>query len=217
MRRRLASVVGKQPAGRTCDFSISVLLVGLDRAGKTAIHYKLKLGEIVTTIPTLGFNVETVEYKNTSFTVWDVGGGGKIRGLWHQFYQNAEAVIFVVDSNDQDRIGEAHDELHRVLSEDELREAMLLVCVNKQDLPNAMSAVEVCDKLGMHSLRNRKWSIQATCGISGEGLFEGLDWLLHQQLEQRQLEQRQLEEQQQLEERRLEAQLEKEAAEIGAP
>ena len=48
--------------------------VGLDAAGKTTILYKLKLGEIVTTIPTIGFNVETVEYKNISFTVWDVGG-----------------------------------------------------------------------------------------------------------------------------------------------
>ena len=49
-------------------------MVGLDAAGKTTILYKLKLGEIVTTIPTIGFNVETVEYKNISFTVWDVGG-----------------------------------------------------------------------------------------------------------------------------------------------
>jgi ADP-ribosylation factor protein 1 len=59
-----------------------ILMVGLDAAGKTTILYKLKLGEIVTTIPTIGFNVETVEYKNISFTVWDVGGQDKIRPLW---------------------------------------------------------------------------------------------------------------------------------------
>ncbi|KAL2335704.1 hypothetical protein Fmac_016917 [Flemingia macrophylla] len=56
-----------------------ILMVGLDAAGKTTILYKLKLGEIVTTIPTIGFNVETVEYKNISFTVWDVGGQDKIQ------------------------------------------------------------------------------------------------------------------------------------------
>ena len=61
--------------------------------------------------------------------------------------------------------------------EDELREAIVLVFANKQDLPNAMSVAEVTDKLGLHSLRNRKWYIQATCATSGEGLFEGLDWL----------------------------------------
>ena len=57
-----------------------ILMVGLDAAGKTTILYKLKLGEVVTTIPTIGFNVETVEYKNISFTVWDVGGQDKVQG-----------------------------------------------------------------------------------------------------------------------------------------
>merc|ERR1712232_945186 len=52
-----------------------ILMVGLDAAGKTTILYKLKLGEVVTTIPTIGFNVETVEYKNISFNVWDIGPG----------------------------------------------------------------------------------------------------------------------------------------------
>merc|ERR1712022_95923 len=56
-----------------------ILMVGLDAAGKTTILYKLKLGEVVNTIPTIGFNVETVEYKNISFNVWDVGGQDKIR------------------------------------------------------------------------------------------------------------------------------------------
>jgi len=154
-----------------------ILMVGLDAAGKTTILYKLKLGEIVTTIPTIGFNVETVEYKNINFTVWDVGGQDKIRPLWRHYFQNTQGLIFVVDSNDRERIGEAHDELHKMLGEDELREAVLLVFSNKQDLPNAMSVAEVTDKLGLHSLRYRKWYIQATCATSGDGLYEGLDWL----------------------------------------
>ena len=94
-----------------------ILMVGLDAAGKTTILYKLKLGEIVTTIPTIGktrqidvmgvtfapagFNVETVEYKNISFTVWDVGGQDKIRPLWRHYFQNTQGLIFVVDSNDR--------------------------------------------------------------------------------------------------------------------
>ncbi|CCO66001.1 ADP-ribosylation factor [Bathycoccus prasinos] len=151
--------------------------VGLDAAGKTTILYKLKLGEIVTTIPTIGFNVETVEYKNISFTVWDVGGQDKIRPLWRHYFQNTQGLIFVVDSNDRDRISEARDELHRMLNEDELRDAVLLVFANKQDLPNAMTAAEITDKLGLHSLRQRHWFIQSTCATSGEGLYEGLDWL----------------------------------------
>ncbi|KAJ3681013.1 hypothetical protein LUZ60_015502 [Juncus effusus] len=154
-----------------------ILMVGLDAAGKTTILYKLKLGEIVTTIPTIGFNVETVEYKNISFTVWDVGGQDKIRPLWRHYFQNTQGLIFVVDSNDRDRVVEARDELHRMLNEDELRDAVLLVFANKQDLPNAMNAAEITDKLGLHSLRQRHWYIQSTCATSGEGLYEGLEWL----------------------------------------
>ncbi|GFG30272.1 hypothetical protein Cfor_04430 [Coptotermes formosanus] len=157
-----------------------ILMVGLDAAGKTTILYKLKLGEIVTTIPTIGFNVETVEYKNISFTVWDVGGQDKIRPLWRHYFQNTQGLIFVVDSNDRERIGEAREELMRMLAEDELRDAVLLIFANKQDLPNAMNAAEITDKLGLHSLRNRNWYIQATCATSGDGLYEGLDWLSNQ-------------------------------------
>jgi len=157
-----------------------ILMVGLDNAGKTTVLYKLKLGEVVTTIPTIGFNVETVEYKNISFTVWDVGGQDKIRPLWRHYFQNTQGLIFVVDSNDRERIGEARDELMRMLAEDELREAVLLIFANKQDLPNAMNAAEITDKLGLHSLRNRNWYIQATCATSGDGLYEGLDWLSNQ-------------------------------------
>ncbi|XP_026455902.1 ADP-ribosylation factor 1-like [Papaver somniferum] len=154
-----------------------ILMVGLDAAGKTTILYKLKLGEIVTKARRLGFNVETVEYKNVSFTVWDVGGQDKIRPLWRHYFQNTQGLIFVIDSNDRERIVEARDEIHRMLSEEELRDATLLVFANKQDLPNAMSVAEITDKLGLHSLRLRRWYIQSACATSGEGLYEGLDWL----------------------------------------
>ncbi|XP_057273738.1 ADP-ribosylation factor 4 [Pezoporus wallicus] len=151
--------------------------VGLDAAGKTTILYKLKLGEIVTTIPTIGFNVETVEYKNICFTVWDVGGQDKIRPLWRHYFQNTQGLIFVVDSNDRERIQEAAEELQKMLQEDELRDAVLLLFANKQDLPNAMAISEMTDKLGLQSLRNRTWYVQATCATQGTGLYEGLDWL----------------------------------------
>jgi len=156
---------------------VRILMVGLDAAGKTTILYKLKLGEIVTTIPTIGFNVETVEYKNLKFTMWDVGGQDKLRPLWRHYFQNTHGVIFVVDSNDRDRANQARDELQKMLAEDELRNAVLLVFANKQDLPNAMSTTEVTDKLGLHSLRQRNWFIQGCCATTAQGLYEGLDWL----------------------------------------
>ncbi|XP_078079890.1 ADP-ribosylation factor 2-like [Mustelus asterias] len=157
-----------------------ILMVGLDAAGKTTILYKLKLGEIVTTIPTIGFNVETIEYKNISFTVWDVGGQDKIRTLWRHYFQNTQGLIFVVDSNDRERINEARDELNRMLTEGELENAVLLVFANKQDLPNAMNVAEITDKLNLHQIYQRTWYVQATCATTGAGLVEGLSWLSNQ-------------------------------------
>ncbi|KAF3645819.1 ADP-ribosylation factor 1 [Capsicum annuum] len=122
-----------------------------------------------------GFNVETVEYKNSSFTVWDVGGQDKIRPLWRHYFQNTQGLIFVVDSNDRDRLSEARDELHRMINEEELRGATILVFANKQDLPNAMNVAEITDKLGLHSLRQRRWYIQSACATSGQGLYEGIN------------------------------------------
>ena len=154
-----------------------ILMVGLDAAGKTTILYKLKLGEVVNTIPTIGFNVETVEYKNISFNVWDVGGQDKIRLLWRHYYTNTQGLIYVVDSNDRERIEENREELHKMLAEEELRDAVLLVFANKQDLPGALTCPEITDKLGLHTIRGRTWFIQSTCAVRGDGLYEGLDWL----------------------------------------
>jgi len=152
-------------------------MVGLDAAGKTTILYKLKLGEIVTTIPTIGFNVETVEYKNISFTVWDVGGQDKIRPLWRHYFTNTQGLIFVVDSNDRERIQEAAQELNKMVNEEELKDSIILVFANKQDLPNALSTSDLTEKLGLVNLRGRKWYVQAACATQGTGLYEGLDWL----------------------------------------
>ncbi|XP_078280963.1 ADP-ribosylation factor 2-like [Rhinoraja longicauda] len=168
----MKSLVGKK--------EMRILMVGLDAAGKTTILYKFKLGEVVTTIPTIGFNVETIDYKNVSFTVWDVGGQDKIRPLWRHYFQNTQGLIFVVDSNDSERINEAREELNRMLNEEELRDAVLLIFANKQDLPNAMTALEITDKLGLHQICQRRWYIQATCATSGEGIYAGLEWLTGQ-------------------------------------
>merc|ERR1712228_950083 len=102
------SKIWQRMIGKT---EMRILMVGLDAAGKTTILYKLKLGEVVTTIPTIGFNVETVEYKNLSFTVWDVGGQDKIRPLRRHYYQGTNGLIYVVDSNDRDRSEDAREEL----------------------------------------------------------------------------------------------------------
>lgn len=161
-----------------------ILMLGLDAAGKSVITYRLKLGEVVQSIPTVGFNVEAVQYKNINMTIWDVGGQDKIRPLWRHYYHNTQALIYVVDSNDVDRLDDtkgcqhsAMEELHHLLSDTELKEVPLLVFANKQDLPHAVKVDVLIRKLRLHQIKDRKWYIQGSCALTGEGLCEGLEWL----------------------------------------
>jgi ADP-ribosylation factor-like protein 1 len=161
------------------DKEVRILILGLDGAGKTTILYRLQIGEVVSTIPTIGFNVETVMYKNIKFQVWDLGGQTSIRPYWRCYYANTDAVIYVVDSVDRERIGTCKEELNLLLQEDELKEAALLVFANKQDVPEAMSVSEISDALGLIKLKTRQWTIFKASAIKGEGLTEGLDWLVN--------------------------------------
>ncbi|KAL5007717.1 hypothetical protein ScPMuIL_016523 [Solemya velum] len=153
-----------------------ILILGLDGAGKTTILYKLQVGEVVTTIPTIGFNVETLMYKNLKFQVWDLGGQTSIRPYWRCYYSNTDAIIYVVDSMDRDRIGISKQELFSMLEEDELRKSTLVVFANKQDIEGAMTVSEVANALGLAGIKH-KYQIFKTSAIKGEGLNEAMEWL----------------------------------------
>ncbi|KAG6424259.1 hypothetical protein SASPL_114674 [Salvia splendens] len=184
-----------------------ILVLGLDNAGKTTILYRLQMGEVVSTIPTIGFNVETVQYNNIKFQVWDLGGQTSIRPYWRCYFPNTQAIIYVVDSSDTDRLVIAKEEFHAILEflyacwvesykvlwleEEELKGAVVLLFANKQvfstdllnlvshrhDLPGALDDAAITEALELHKIKNRQWSIFKTSAIKGEGLFEGLDWL----------------------------------------
>ncbi|THW77748.1 ARF/SAR superfamily, partial [Aureobasidium pullulans] len=157
---------------------IRILILGLDNAGKTTLLYRLKIGEVVTTIPTIGFNVESVNYKNLNFNVWDLGGQTSIRPYWRCYYANTAAVIFVIDSTDVDRLSTAADELSAMLNEEELRDAALLVFANKQDQPGAKGAGDISEALRLGELKDRNWTIVACSAIDGRGVSEGMDWMV---------------------------------------
>lgn len=155
-----------------------ILMLGLDAAGKTTIVYKLKLNETVTTIPTIGFNVETVEpMKGVTFTVWDVGGQTKIRALWKHYFTNTDGLLFVVDSADPERFEESRSELDAIFENDEMRGVPLVVLANKQDLPGARSPSALMEELRLRKLLGHEWHVQACCATNGEGLVEGMEKL----------------------------------------
>lgn len=152
-----------------------ILMVGLDAAGKTTILYKLKLNETVSTIPTTGFNVETVcPCKGVTFTVWDVGGQEKIRPLWRHYFQNTQGLIFVVDSSDLERISEARQELFSVLESPEMEGVPVVVIGNKQDLPRALKSHELAQQLSLLQHKANPWHVQEAYAKNGEGIYEAM-------------------------------------------
>jgi ADP-ribosylation factor protein 1 len=155
-------------------------MIGLDSAGKTSILFKLKLDVNHNTIPTIGFNVETVQYKKVNFTIWDAGGQDKIRQNWVHYCANTNGLIFVIDSADRDRIGEAREELHKILNEEAMKDSFVLVYANKQDLPSHMTSDEISTALSLDYLRQKNVLIQPCTASSGEGLYDGMEWLSKQ-------------------------------------
>lgn len=157
---------------------MKILMLGLDNAGKTTILYKLKLNKIKTSAPTVGFNVETVSYKNVKFNMWDVGGQERLRPLWRHYFPETDAIIFVIDCNDHDRLKEAKDELYGIIGEKEMEHAVLLVLGNKQDLKGSMKPTELSNFLNLDkNLKNQLWCVIGSNALTGQGLVEGLSWI----------------------------------------
>ncbi|ELP83633.1 ADP-ribosylation factor, putative [Entamoeba invadens IP1] len=154
-----------------------VLMIGLDAAGKTTILYNLKFNEYVDTIPTIGFNIEDVHYKRIVFNVWDINGSSGIRPLTRHYYSKTQAIIYVIDTNDQDRINEAKEFVHQFCKDEEIMNVPILFYLNKIDLPNALAKQEIIDKMELQSIVGHEWACQECCGTTGYGLYEGLNWL----------------------------------------
>ena len=159
----------------------SLLILGLDNAGKTQILYCMKLGHCITnTVPTLGFNMEEFEYKHLTIKAWDLGGQDKYRSMWHHYFHDVDGVIFVVDSQDRDRFSDAKAELHALLKREELRDVPFLVFANKQDLPYAAELVELKKQLGWDFVKDReKLHIVACTATENHRVNIGLDWMVN--------------------------------------
>lgn len=156
---------------------VQVLLLGLDNAGKSTLLYKLKHNTRVSTVPTIGFNVEMIETKKNrksiALTVWDVGGQGRMRQHWHDFYNNTAAVVFVVDSSDRARLNEAQRELENTLRSEHLRGRPLILLANKQDVGNALTVTELKDRFNLRkTCSDRDWFVQPCSATTGFGVEE---------------------------------------------
>ena len=163
---------------------VRILMFGLDGAGKTSILYQLKLSDFVETTQTIGFNSETIEYKDIFINIWDIGGynifcDNKCRILCKHYFQNTDGIIFVIDCNDKERFKKANEALLEIINNEELKNIPLLIYGNKQDLNGTISSKELIKFIEMEKIKNNKWLLQGSSALKGRGIKEGFDWLIN--------------------------------------
>ena len=160
--------------------NFKIIILGIQNAGKTTILYRLALGQLVKTTPTIGSNVEEINYNNVKFQAWDLGGQENMRSVWDVYYSNTDGVIFVIDSNDKDNYEESKNQFYKILQNETLKNAVILIFANKQDLITSKKVNEIIEIYELDSIKNHVWHIQPCSANTGEGLLTGIKWLSDQ-------------------------------------
>ncbi|QSL64704.1 hypothetical protein MERGE_002006 [Pneumocystis wakefieldiae] len=182
--------------------SSALFIIGLDNAGRRLSHRVGKVDDIIpvafrSSDSNSAYNWQqcrgiaiidervieisnhvTLGNKNIKFVIWDLGGQTSLRQFWSTYYKSTSAVILVIDSTDKEKIVISKDELLKIMDDDNLKDSLLLVFANKQDIEDSMSPREISDFLGLVNFKDRPWHIQGCCGLTGDGLYKGLDWIV---------------------------------------
>eukprot|EP01041_Mallomonas_annulata_P001826 gene1826-3537_t len=162
------------------DEEARIVVLGLDNSGKTTILKKISDEDIAHVMPTQGFCIKSLVHEGFKLNVWDIGGQRSVRPYWRNYFDRTDALIYVIDSADQRRIEETSIELQQLLDEERLTGVPVLLFANKQDLLNALTPNEITAALDMDGLRDRTWHILPCSAKSGEGLQEGMEWVVEQ-------------------------------------
>ena len=160
--------------------NFKIIILGMQNAGKTTIIYHLSLGQFVQTTPTIGSNVEELKYNNITIQAWDLGGQEAIRSVWNVYFINTDAVIYVIDSQDEKNSEESKEEFQKLLKNSKWYNAIILIFANKQDLPGAKPINQLIEEYEFNKIKNHIWKIQPCSALKGEGLIDGIKWLSEQ-------------------------------------
>ena len=156
-----------------------IIILGIQNAGKTTILYRLSIGQLVKTTPTIGSNVEEISYNNVKLQAWDLGGQESSRSMWEVYFVNTDAVIYVIDTHDE-TFDESKAQFYKLLKHDALKNAIILIYANKQDLSGAKSVNEIIQIYEFNNIKDHVWNIQPCSAQTGEGLITGMKWLSDQ-------------------------------------
>ena len=160
--------------------NFKIIILGMQNAGKTTILYRLSLGTLVKTTPTIGSNVEELTYNNVKFQAWDLGGQESTRSVWDVYYMSTDAIVYVIDSKDDEYFEESKAQFHKLLAHPNLKNATILIFANKQDLPGAKTVNQLIQDYEFDKIKHHIWQIQSCSALKGEGLVTGIKWLSEQ-------------------------------------
>ncbi|KAL7719721.1 ADP-ribosylation factor [Entamoeba marina] len=155
-----------------------LLMFGLDGVGKNTIQMKLSNDSENNRIPTIAYYSDCFNYKDMKLSIWIISRESTFIHICKSYYDQFCGIILVIDSSNKEMINEVKGAISILFEDESLKRLPLLVFANKQDLFNAMKTCDIIKELNLHLVRNRKWYCQNCCAINGEGLCEGLDWLL---------------------------------------
>ena len=154
-----------------------VLILGLDGSGKTTLIYLLKYKEVITTLPTVGFNIEELQIaKRLRVRLWDVGGHHKVRHLWTHYYMTTAGIIYMIDSSSKDRLKESKEEFYKILKHRDVKEHIpVLLFANKQEMEGALSVNEIIEFFELKEYVSNPWCMQECSTQKQEGVWKGME------------------------------------------
>ena len=159
--------------------NFKIIILGIQNAGKTTILYRLSIGQLIKTTPTIGSNVEEISYNNVKLQAWDLGGQESTRSVWNVYYVNTDAIIYVIDTHDEN-YDDSKAQFYKLLETDALKNAIILIYANKQDLPGAKNVSDIIQIYELDTIKDHIWHIQPCSAHTGEGLITGMKWLSDQ-------------------------------------
>ena len=159
--------------------NFKIIILGIQNAGKTTILYRLSLGQLVQTTPTIGSNVEEISYNNVKLQAWDLGGQESTRSVWDVYFVNTDAIIYVIDTHETN-YEESKNQFYKLLENEALKNTVILIYANKQDLQGAKGVNEIMQIYEFDKIKDHIWHIQPCSAQTGEGLVTGMKWLSDQ-------------------------------------
>ncbi|CAO3670587.1 unnamed protein product [Umbelopsis vinacea] len=158
---------------------MELTLVGLQNSGKTTLVNVIASGQFIEdSIPTVGFNMRKVTKGSVTLKLWDIGGQPRFRSMWERYCRGVNAIVFVVDAADHDKIDAARSELKSLLEKPQLSSIPVLVLGNKNDLPSALNVDELIEILNLKTITNREVSCYSISAKNQVNIDITLQWLI---------------------------------------